>query len=68
MRHIIIEMDEEQYQKILISIKNRTEDNFINETFTGFELILNVIEGGISWLNFRMGVNLEIGNVNWKIN
>ncbi len=68
MRNISIQLTEEQYQRIRKEIKKGATTNFNEETFSGFKIILNVIDGGISWIDFKMLNSVEIGDVNWDLN
>jgi hypothetical protein len=67
MKKIEISLSEKQYEKLTSTIKARAEINFQEETFSGFELVLNVIEGNISWLELNMSSNINLGEVEWKI-
>ncbi|WP_313115402.1 hypothetical protein [Aequorivita sediminis] len=68
MPKIEIEITQEQKNKLLNEIKKGTELNLNEETFSGYSITLNVIEGGISWLNFKMYNETELGDVSWKMN
>ena len=67
MRKIEIDLTEEQYQKLKMEINRRSQINLQEETFSGFDIVLSVIEGNISWLKLEMGATTPIGEVEWKI-
>jgi hypothetical protein len=67
MRKIEIELTEEQFQKLTAEIKERAVINLHEETFSGFELMLGVIEGNISFLELKMGSVIKLGEVDWRI-
>ena len=49
-------------------LQKGTTLNFENETFSGFGLNLNCVEGGISsWLEVEMNGILDLGEVDWKM-
>lgn len=66
MKKLEIELTDNQYKSILSAIKKGTQINFNEETFSGYNISLNVIEGGISFLEFEMLNKIELGEVNWK--
>lgn len=67
MRKIEIALTDEQYLKLTNEIKRRAETNLQEETFSGFDIVLSVIEGNISWLKLEMGTMTPLGEVDWKI-
>ncbi|KEZ93522.1 hypothetical protein IL45_04735 [Nonlabens ulvanivorans] len=67
MRELKIELSEEQYKLLNQEIANGTQINFEEETHSGFTVELNSIEGGISWIDFKMQNELEIGEVTWSL-
>ena len=66
MKKLEIELTDNQYKLILAEIKKGTQTNFDEETFSGYNISLNVIEGGISFLELEMLNKIELGEVNWK--
>lgn len=66
MKKLEIELTDKQYEKLLNEIKNGTEINIEEETFSGYSIALNVIEGGISWIDFEMLRKIDIGEVSWS--
>jgi hypothetical protein len=66
MRKIEINLTNEQYQKLNNEIKNGNLLNIQEETSSGFTLKLCNIEGNISWLEFEMQKNIDLGEVNWS--
>ena len=68
MKKITIELTEEQYAKMINYLQKGTALNLDNETFSGYGLHLNCVEGGIaSWLEVEMNGSLNLGDVNWNI-
>lgn len=68
MKKIIIELTDHQHSKMMEHLQKGTTLNFENETFSGFGLNLNCVEGGISsWLEVEMNGILDLGEVEWKI-
>lgn len=67
MPKIEIEITEEQKIKILNEIRKGKELNLMEETFSGYSITLNVLELGISWIDFKMHNEIELGEVMWKI-
>lgn len=66
MKKLEIELTDNQYKLIISEIKKGTQINFDEETFSGYNINLNVIEGGISFLEFDMLKKIELGEVNWR--
>jgi len=68
MKKIIIELTDDQHQKMMEHLQKGTTLNFEKETFSGYGFHLNCIEGGISsWLEVEMNGILDLGEVDWKI-
>lgn len=67
MRKLEIELTEEQYQQLNQEIAKGNEINLEEETHSGFTVELTCIEGGISWVDFKMHNNVELGLVNWNL-
>ena len=68
MKKIIIELTDDQHQKMMEHLSKGTSLNVENETFSGFGLNLNCVEGGISsWLEVEMNGILDLGEVDWKM-
>jgi hypothetical protein len=67
MRKIEINITEEQYKILQQKIEKETLINLKEETHSGFQIKLNVIEGGLSWIEFEMNSTIEIGEVDWKL-
>jgi hypothetical protein len=68
MKKIIIELTDNQYQKMMEHLSKGTSLNVENETFSGYSFNLNCVEGGISsWLEVEMNGILDLGEVDWKI-
>jgi len=68
MKKIIIEISDDQHSKMMEHLQKGTTLNFKNETFSGFGLNLNYVEGGISsWLEVEMNGILDLGEVDWKM-
>lgn len=66
MKKLEIELTDNQYKSIVSAINKGTQINFDEETFSGYNISLNVIEGGISFLEFEMLKKIELGEVNWR--
>jgi hypothetical protein len=66
MKKIIIELSDEQHLKMIEHIQKGQKLNFDNETFSGFGINLNSCELG-DWLEIHMYGELNLGDVNWKI-
>ena len=66
MRKIEIDLTEEQFQKLTSEIKERAVINLHEETFSGFDLVLGVTVGNISYLELKMGSVTKIGEVDWR--
>lgn len=50
-----------------ISQEARAEANFQDETLSGFELALCVVEHEIAWIEFRMESTSKLAEAEWKI-
>ena len=68
MKKIIIEISDEQHQKMMNYLKKQTEKNVNNDTFSGYGFNLKCVDGGISsWLEVEMNGIVDLGEVNWKM-
>lgn len=68
MKKITVELTEEQHAKMMAYLQKGPTLNFEQETFSGYGLNLNCVEGGISsWLEVEMNGTLNLGEVDWKI-
>ena len=68
MKKITIELTEEQYAKMTEHLQKGLALNVDNETFSGYGLHLNCVDGGFaSWLEVESNCILNLGEVNWKI-
>ncbi|MBX9886557.1 MAG: hypothetical protein K2Y30_01320 [Flavobacteriaceae bacterium] len=68
IKKITIELTEEQYAKMTNHLQKGTALNVDNDTFSGYSLHLNCVDGGIaSWLELEMNGSLNLGDVNWNI-
>lgn len=62
---IEISITDEQDELLSNEIKAGAKLNFEEETFSGFGLTLNVVEGNISWLEFEMYGKIDLSEVSW---
>lgn len=68
MKKIIIELTEEQHEKMMDHLQKGTTLNLDNATFSGYGFNLKCVEGGLSsWLEVEMNGTLDLGEVDWKI-
>ena len=68
MKRIIIEISDEQHQKMMDYLGRNTALNIEHETFSGYGLNLNCVDGGFSsWLEVEMNGKLDLGEVDWNI-
>ena len=67
MKKIIIELSDEQHAEMMEHIQNGAKLNFENETFSGYSINLNCLDFGLSSLEVNMYGDLDLGDVNWKI-
>ncbi|MDX5347261.1 MAG: hypothetical protein LPK19_08430 [Hymenobacteraceae bacterium] len=66
MKKLVIELSDEQYQTLKTEISKGMKINFDEETFSGFSITLSVIEGNLSWLEFEMYGQTNLGDVDWR--
>lgn len=66
MKRIIIELSEEQYEKMKAHQKRGTEINAASESLSGCSIKLCCCEVG-DWLEIDMYGVLNLGDINWKI-
>lgn len=66
-KKIIIELTEEQFEKIKSHLKIQAEANQMNETFSGYTFTLSSTEDGLSWLELVMNTKIDLGDVDWRI-
>lgn len=66
MKHITIELTEEQHEKMVDYISRGNRINLEGETLSGYGIELNICELG-HWLEIDFYGKLNIGPVNWKI-
>jgi hypothetical protein len=66
MKKIIIELTDEQYEKMTAHQKRGAELNGEGVTLSGFGIRLNCTEIE-DWLEIEMNGVLNLGEVNWKI-
>ena len=66
-KRLVIELTEEQSDRIRIHLKTQSEANQMNETFSGYTFMLSATEDGLSWLELDMNTRIDIGDVNWRI-
>lgn len=66
MKKIIIELSEEQYEKMKAHQKRGAEINAESESLSGCSIKLCCCEVG-DWLEIEMNGVLDLGDVNWKI-
>jgi uncharacterized protein (UPF0128 family) len=67
MRKIEIDLTEEQVQKLTTEIKERAVLNLHEKTFSGFDLVLGVVDGDVTYLELKMGNVIKLGEVDWRI-
>lgn len=68
MKNITIEITEEQYAKMKNHLQKGLALNVENETFSGYGLNLQCVDGGLaSWFEVESNGILNLGDVNWKI-
>lgn len=67
MKKIEIDLTEEQYQKMMAEMERGSRLNLNEETFSGYEIKLSVVEGGFAWVDFKMYNEVDLGDVNWRI-
>lgn len=66
MKKIEIILTDEQYKKLTSEIRKGNTLNLKEETFSGFNINLNCVEGGFSWLEFNMHSTIDLGDVEWS--
>jgi hypothetical protein len=66
MKQIIIELTDDQYDKMKAHQKRGVEINAESESLSGCDIKLCCCEVG-DWLEIEMYGVLDLGNVNWKI-
>lgn len=66
MRKIIIEISDEQFAEMTSYINKGQKLNFDHETFSGFGINFNSCELG-DWIEIHMYGELNLGEVNWRI-
>ncbi|GAK99689.1 hypothetical protein JCM19314_3734 [Nonlabens ulvanivorans] len=67
MKHIVIELTNEQHEVIKTEISKQMLANFENEVQTGLEITLTCIEGFLSSLELKLQEVTEIGDVTWSM-
>lgn len=68
MKKIVIEISDDQHQKMMDYLQKGTKLNIDHETFSGYGLHLNCVDGGFSsWLEVEMNGKLDLGDVDWEI-
>lgn len=67
MKKLIIELTDAQHSEMMEHIQKGAKLNFENETFSGYSIILNCLDFGFSSLEVKMYGDLDLGDVNWKI-
>jgi hypothetical protein len=67
MKRLIIELTDEQHSEMMEHIQNGAKLNFENETFSGYSTNLNCLDFGFSSLEVKMYGDIDLGDVNWKI-
>lgn len=66
MKKIIIELSDEQYERMKAHQKRGGEINAESESLSGFGIRLCCTEIE-DWLEIEMNGTLDLGEVNWKI-
>ena len=66
MKRIIIELSEEQHNKLKAHQRRGTEINGVSDSLSGCSIKLCCCEVG-DWLEVEMNGTLNLGDVNWKI-
>lgn len=66
MKKIIIELSDEQYEKMKAHQKRGAEINAESESLSGCSIKLCCCEVG-DWLEIEMNGVLDLGEVDWKI-
>ncbi len=66
MKKIIIELSDDQYQKMKAHQNRGTEINAESESLSGCSIKLCCCEVG-DWLEIEINGVFDLGNVNWKI-
>lgn len=67
MKRLIIELTDEQHTEMTEHIQKGAKLNFENETFSGYSINLNCLDFGLTSLEVKMYGDLDLGDVNWKI-
>lgn len=60
-------MSDEQSKKLKEHLENQNKINSEEETFSGFTIILEGMEFGLTWLEVETDTKESIGDVSWKI-
>lgn len=68
MKQLIIELADDQHKQMMEHLQRGIAFNIDEETFSGFEISLNCVEGNISsWVEVKMNGIIDLGEVNWEI-
>lgn len=67
MKKLIIELTEEQAEKLKNHLATQNKINADAETFSGYTIMLHGVEWGLHWLEVEMNSKLDLGDVNWRI-
>ncbi|SEA74105.1 hypothetical protein SAMN05443667_10813 [Flavobacterium gillisiae] len=68
MKELRITLTEEQHEKLKAKLSNEGQKNLEHSTLSGFSITLNEAFAGMSWLTVDMNGELDLGEVDWKIN
>jgi hypothetical protein len=68
MKELRITLTEEQHEKLKAKLSNEGQKNLEHSTLSRFSITLNEAFAGMSWLTVDMNGELDLGEVDWKIN
>jgi hypothetical protein len=68
MKELRITLTEEQHEKLKAKLSNEGQKNLEHSTLSGFSITLNEAFAGMSWLTVDMNGELDLGEVDRKIN
>lgn len=64
MKKIVIELTNQQYDQFQKFLKEESEINQKEETFSGWSITVSSTEFGLSWLELEVNNKLDLGDVN----
>jgi len=67
MKELRIKLTDDQHEKLMAKLSNEGQKNLDHSTLSGFSITLNEAFPGASWLTVNMNGELDLGDVDWKI-